>query len=1342
MDVDSEKGFLYTKVNTNFRSLDAVLGASSDADVLDILQVVIWKNASILQGPPTTLAGTMSVVSKAVKSALSAPKLTWAFWSEIETDELLKKSGKYADAFISEFEDLCRDIPADVKTNLFELRVKLCGKPLPLSKIAAVTTVAADPPEPVGPIRESLTVLLDMIKQDVDIGQCINFYRQTVFPKIVAEVDRLSGRYDCQLANCVPAELADIDDAAYQDLFNHLVREMNGFLESKNIEIGCQHQNFKRMCTLVKTTQTKVFDLLEAGGFNRVDLLNFASRTMETLQHIESCSKSEVTVAICGETSTGKTTLIGGIVGALCFPTSDAANTACPMRICVQAGSTYRTLRIPVPLLQALESAFEAIRQALDLMKQKKIPTDIPLSVHAEEARDVYDLALNASGPMRLFESFLGSEAVDNDFQIRESISRINGLVRLIYNLKGAARFETRLSNIHPLSVLLEAPNILAVLPTVTASCLCVEAMPFVGGINFIDTPGVSEHADKGTFMFHMKLVVRRIFERTNRTIILTTPTTLSNSAFKALRKLVQEVVDGTDRLMIAVNKFDTLEAGTDLQRALASYRMMFAKEGCSLTNVQILQAKILRDITFGLKELASVGGLAYLKQNRDAPLGAPAQSLLETLYGSKFRRHINKYDDDDVAEDCKDLARHSNFENIVRIALQPAFLNAMEIEPASCLVHEAASLTSLITSLNARLAGIMKKAAAKELLQGSIKKIEKFMTTVPGIGHEIEEKLLNEFKQKAKIGKEKLFRRLKEALMDCESAPNRAARRDDVVRDVQYDYEFAGEVMQIKFSTSVYFKNKADCHFENERVLKRVNEVLAGSEIEQSWEIARRTLVIGDKSVVVTHLIALKNSIQESLNAEILNDAGLLDVFDSIQKEILNCNLNSEISTKSSCVCSLYPASGSAIRERDDLMAVMLRFFGVTINGKQVFIPSYGFFAHIVPVVINKHYSDDKCKSEVDAGGMDLARVMTNLLHQLDNLRLRLQSLFDQLDHAMQQEDETKLRRDIRELNKYIHEHRILKEAIVLRSSEEDVAARSAISAADLEAWKGRMIAEGIKAEDLATLTPLQLIFHDCDDLLTFEEAKATLLVSCEDIATLMPLFGELHEGAEIALEHATKQFQKNLQPAGMTIDVLAALKWYTLPNCFFGVLNKALRDGDKEIIVALRKLIWLILVGMKKLLPSSKTTVFRGVKLNMANRFVVGQKIVWPSFTSTSTTMKVAGGIDFFGGSEPGSISYRTLFYITLTTGAARSLSQVSVLPEEEVLLPPNSTFEVIDISNLYEDGRLDVELREVESVDAVMHLFPELESEPASPTTTESSTTPASGSSSSNSSKMYHF
>jgi hypothetical protein len=142
------------------------------------------------------------------------------------------------------------------------------------------------------------------------------------------------------------------------------------------------------------------------------------------------------------------------------------------------------------------------------------------------------------------------------------------------------------------------------------------------------------------------------------------------------------------------------------------------------------------------------------------------------------------------------------------------------------------------------------------------------------------------------------------------------------------------------------------------------------------------------------------------------------------------------------------------------------------------------------------------------------------------------------------------------------------------------------------------------------------------------------------------------------------------------------------------------------------------------------------------MANRFVVGQKIVWPSFTSTSTTMKVAGGIDFFGGSEPGSISYRTLFYITLTTGAARSLSQVSVLPEEEVLLPPNSTFEVIDISNLYEDGRLDVELREVESVDAVMHLFPELESEPASPTTTESSTTPASGSSSSNSSKMYHF
>jgi hypothetical protein len=1305
-----KKSNLYAKVNSHFRSLEAVLDTKSDDDVRDILQVVIWKNASILQAPPTTIVGTMSVVSKAVTSVFSLPKLTSSFWSELDTADLLAISGKYADVFASEFDSLCRDVHVDLKANLFDIRNRIRGKPLRKVAVELMTPTNQDSSR-ISLLRESLASLLDMIKHDVDVNNCVSYYRDAVYPKLVVEVDNLSYLYDTKLANCEAVSEVDIvdkDSEAFLNFFNHLILEMNDYLAEKNREIGIQRQNFKDMCMLVKATQAKVFDLLETGGFNRTDLQNFVSRTVETIQNIENCSAPEVTVAVCGETSTGKTTLIGGIVGALCFPTSDAANSACPIRIKIKSGCRFRSLRIPMPLLQALENAFESIRQAISIMRQKKIPTDMPLSVYSEEAREIYLLAERLQEPTLLFEALIGSDALDNDFRIKESITHINGLIRLVYNLKNAERFQTRLSNVHPLSVLLEASDILAVIPEVTASCMSVEGLPFLGSINFIDTPGVSEVGEQGSFMFHTKLIVRRIFERTSRTIILTTPTTLSNAAFKDLRKLVREVVEVGDRMMIAINKFDTIEAGTDLFKVLAGYRMQFAEEGCGAIHVQILQAKVLRDITFGLKDVESIGGLEALKKGNSAPLGIPAQSLLENLYGSRFKKYINKYSDDDLFADCKDLARQSNFENIMRIALQPAFLNAMQSDPVLCLTHESFSLTSLITSLNARLASILKKATAMELLQDSINKIESFMLTVPSISDEIEAKLLQEFKMKAKLGKSKLLKKLDHELHSCEYLThNIPAMHRDIERRVQYDYQFGDTVVPIVFSTSVFFKSKVDCAIENARVMTRVNTILASSDIESHWEIARKQLLTGANSIVAAHLDKLKKSIAASLSADILNDARLVDVYDSIQQEIVNCNLNQEVSNKSNCVCSIYPLSETATRERDDVLAVFMRFFGVTVEGKEIYLPQYGFYKQIVPLIVANHYSDENCRKWIDDGAFDMIAIMNNILRKLDDLRLRLQGLLNQVKNAVQAEDEVKLRRDIRELNASVHDHSLLRQAITLRSSLNDVVSNAAISTADLEAWKHRMVSEGINSESVANLTPIHNLFGDCENSITFEEAKATLLSGSHEGGPLSPHFAELHEGTEVAQDHALRQFKKGSHPAGMSLDELAALKLYTLPNCFFSLLNKALRDNHREAIIVCRKMIWLILTAMKKLLPSSKSTVFRGIKLNLVNSFSVGQKIVWPAFTSTSTTMKVAGGPEFFGNSTPGAVNFRTFFFITLTSKAAKSLAQVSVLPEEEVLLPPNTTFEVTDISDVYEDGRLDVELREVESVDPLMDI-----------------------------------
>ena len=63
------------------------------------------------------------------------------------------------------------------------------------------------------------------------------------------------------------------------------------------------------------------------------------------------------------------------------------------------------------------------------------------------------------------------------------------------------------------------------------------------------------------------------------------------------------------------------------------------------------------------------------------------------------------------------------------------------------------------------------------------------------------------------------------------------------------------------------------------------------------------------------------------------------------------------------------------------------------------------------------------------------------------------------------------------------------------------------------------------------------------------------------------------------------------------------------------------------------------------------------------------------------------------------------RTFFMITHTSKRARDISRISLVPgEDEIILPPNSRFDVVSVL-VSADGRVDVHLKEITPLDPIM-------------------------------------
>ncbi|CAF1535122.1 unnamed protein product [Rotaria magnacalcarata] len=139
----------------------------------------------------------------------------------------------------------------------------------------------------------------------------------------------------------------------------------------------------------------------------------------------------------------------------------------------------------------------------------------------------------------------------------------------------------------------------------------------------------------------------------------------------------------------------------------------------------------------------------------------------------------------------------------------------------------------------------------------------------------------------------------------------------------------------------------------------------------------------------------------------------------------------------------------------------------------------------------------------------------------------------------------------------------------------------------------------------------------------------------------------------------------------------------WKPLNECLYAVLNDTLRTKNRQEKLPLWYLYLRLFLNALFRLPLVPAMAYRGVRLDLSNRYIKGESIMWWGFSSCTTSVGVLKSASFLG--KTGS---RTMF--TLLCKSARDISQHSFYPaENEVLLMAATQFKVIgslDQDNLH--------------------------------------------------------
>jgi hypothetical protein len=125
----------------------------------------------------------------------------------------------------------------------------------------------------------------------------------------------------------------------------------------------------------------------------------------------------------------------------------------------------------------------------------------------------------------------------------------------------------------------------------------------------------------------------------------------------------------------------------------------------------------------------------------------------------------------------------------------------------------------------------------------------------------------------------------------------------------------------------------------------------------------------------------------------------------------------------------------------------------------------------------------------------------------------------------------------------------------------------------------------------------------------------------------TLSPsLVGLSQEEFDACLWTAQRKAQ-SLHKAGAELlsdDEIAAIHIYTQETPLYSRLNQLLRARDRAQLKPWLPYLKLLLTAVHRLTPVSDT-LFRGVRLDIADRYPMGEELVWWGFSSSTSTLGV---------------------------------------------------------------------------------------------------------------------
>jgi hypothetical protein len=190
---------------------------------------------------------------------------------------------------------------------------------------------------------------------------------------------------------------------------------------------------------------------------------------------------------------------------------------------------------------------------------------------------------------------------------------------------------------------------------------------------------------------------------------------------------------------------------------------------------------------------------------------------------------------------------------------------------------------------------------------------------------------------------------------------------------------------------------------------------------------------------------------------------------------------------------------------------------------------------------------------------------------------------------------------------------------------------------------------------------------------LLPIEGHEKMPLVSLEEaIEPLVSIVSDVKRKAYVAKKNS-EQPADGLTPDESASIVLYTMEWEPYEKCLYFSLNECLRDKQRETLQPWLLFLKLFLTALDKL-PSLSCIVFRGVKMNLIDKYPRDSTVIWWGFSSCTTNVSVLKSEKFLG-----KTGDRIMFAIECHSG--KNIRQHSYYQHEnEILLPPARQFTVV--------------------------------------------------------------